>query len=86
MKNLHNSVTVDEDYEFFGLRHTAYPSLASGEQFVSANVTAPGHICEETLTLNGLEFNENPFALEMAKSPMKQSSNSLQLPKQPTPL
>ena len=36
------------------------------QQFASATVTAPAHVCEELLKLYGIDFHENPLVIEIS--------------------
>ena len=96
MTNLHQSVTVDDLYELFGLRSTNYlrnnchivmDHFSNVDQpFASATVTAPVHVCEELLKLHGIVFHGNPLVIEMSKSPLEQSNHYFQPPLQPPPI
>ena len=93
MTNLHQSVTVDDLYELFGLISTNYlrnnchiemDHFSNVDQpFASATVTAPSHVCEELLKLHGIDFHDNPLVIEMSKSPLEQSNHYSQPPLQP---
>ena len=87
MTNLHQSVTVDDLYELFGLRSTNYirnkchieiDHFSNVDQpFASATVFAPAHVCEELLKLHGIGFHDNLLVIEMSKSPIEQSNQIL---------
>ena len=84
MTNLHQSVTVDDLYELFGLRSTNYLKRNChieidhfnnvGQPFASATVTGPAHACEKLLKLHGINFHGNPLFTEMSKSSLEQSN------------
>ena len=96
VSNLHQSVTVDDLFELFGLRSTSYlrnnyhiemDHLSNlDQQFASATVTAPAHVCEELLKLYGIDFHDNPLLIEISKSPLEQSNHYFQPPLQPPPI
>ena len=85
--NFHQSVTVDDLYELFGLRSTNYlrnnchieiDHFSNVDQpFASATVFAPAHVCEELLKLHGIGFHDNLLVIEMSKSPIEQSNQIL---------
>ena len=93
MTNLHQSVTVDDLYEVFGLRSTNYlrnnchiemDHFSNVDQpFASATVTAPAHVCEKLLKLHGIDFHDNPLVIETSESPLEQSNHYSQPPLQP---
>ena len=96
MTNLHQSVTVHDLYEIFGLRSTNYlrnhcyivmNHFSNVDQhFASATVTAPVHVCEKLLKLHGIVFRGNPVVIEMSKFPLEQSNHYSQPPLQPSPI
>ena len=92
MTNLHQSVTVDDLYELFGLRsmnylinycHIVMDHFSNVDQpFASATVTAPVHVCGEFLKLHGIVFHGSPLVIEMSKPPLEQSKHYFQPPLQ----
>ena len=78
MINLHQSVTVEDLYELFGLRSTNYLRnnchivmdhfINIDQSFASATVTASAHVCEELLKLHAIDFHDKPPVIEMSKS------------------
>ena len=90
--NLHQSVTVDNLYELFGLRSTSYlrsnchiemDHFSNVDQpFASATVTAPARVCEEPLKLHGIDFHDNLLVIEMSKYPLEQTNHYFQPPLQ----
>ena len=93
MTNLHQSVTLDDLYELFGLRSTNYLRndchMVMGyfsnidQPFAFATITAPVHVYEELLNLHGIVFHGNPLVIEISKSPLEQSNHYSQPPLQP---
>ena len=79
--NLHQSFTVDDLYELFGLGstnclrnncHIEMDHSSNVDQlFASATVTAPAHVFEKLLKLHGIDFHGNPLVIEMSKSPLE---------------
>ena len=94
--NLHQCVTVNDLYELFGLRsrnylrnncHIEMDHFSNVDQpFASATVTAPAHVCEEILKLQGIDFHDNPLVIDMSKCPLEQSNHYFQPPLQPPPI
>ena len=86
MTNLHQSVTVDDLYELFGLRSTSYlisnchiemDHFSNVDQtFASATAAAPAHVCEELLKLHGFDFHGNPLVIEMSKCLLEQTNHN----------
>ena len=87
--NLHQSVTVDDLYELFGLKsanylrnncHTEMDHFSNVDQPFAP---APVHLCEELLKLHGIDFHDDPLVIEMYKSPLEQLNHYFQPPLQP---
>ena len=93
MANLHQTVTVDDLYELFGVRSTNYlrnnchivmDHFRNVDQsFVSATVTVPAQVFEELLKLHVIDFHCNPLVVEMS---IEQSNHYFQSPLQPSPI
>ena len=92
MINLHQSVTVDDLYELFGLKSTNYlRNNCHTEMDHFSNVdqpfaSVPVHLCEELLKLHGIDFHDDPLVIEMYKSPLEQLNHYFQPPLQPPPI
>ena len=96
VRNLHQTVTVDNLYELFGLRSTSYlrsnchiemDHFSNVDQpFASATVTVWAHVCVELLKLHGIYFHNNSLVIEMSKSPLEQTNHYFQPPLQPPPI
>ena len=96
VSNFHQSVTVDDRFELFGLRSTNYlrnnchiemDRFSKADQpFAATTVTPPAHVCEELLKLHGIDFHDNALVIEMSKSQLEQSNHYFQPPLQPPPI
>ena len=56
------------------------------QPFASTTVTPPVHVCEELLTLHGIDFHDNPLVIEISKSSLEQSNHYFQPSLQPPPI
>ena len=74
---LDSNVSIEDIYELFGLKSTAYLRSNCHVDFPlnqqtqknrgHAYITAPKHVCNELIKLNGVEFNGNFLIIENAK-------------------
>ena len=78
--NLNVNVTIGNIYELFALKTTKYlrsntyvemPLNRNGQTRGFAFVTAPGHVRNELLKLNNIQFREKNLIIEAARSKMK---------------
>ena len=77
---LNVNVTIDDNYEVFGLKTTKYmrsntyvemPLNRNGQTRGFAFVTAPGHVRNELIKLNNIQFREKNLIIQAARSKMK---------------
>ena len=57
------------------------------QPFASATVTPPVHVCEELLTLHGIDFHDNPLVIKISKIHLNNQSTIFNLhytPHQPS--
>ena len=86
--NLDSNVSIEGIYGFFGLKSTAYLRTNCHVDFPlnqqtqktkgHVNITAPKHVCDELVKLNGVEFKGRFLFIEIAKvKPKVTNSNKI---------
>ena len=75
--NLDSNVSIEDIYDFFGLKSAAYLHTTCHVDFTLNHqtqktkghiyITAPTHVCNELVKLNGIEFKGKFLFIEIAK-------------------